>query len=230
MNLCRPALWGKLPAFGDFVRVRVTPAQARVWELWCQRLPFFARAQSEDFPVHGIPWSFVFAPGCLSFSGRNHVIGVIADSCDRVGRRHPFVLSYVVSWRWLSSYPEHSQNVLFRLARVLALHTPPLTDQRGGGDPLGLSLETRLMQEFGAQRPGRWSRWIGRPRIVEAAEGEMSISPPMLESDPAWALRGVPDVPWANWPACTAQQGTAWFWQQDCWGRYVGAHRVFAPI
>lgn len=221
-----PAIWGKLPVFGDFVRARVTVEQIEDWQHWFERFPISAQG-APKLQAHALPWSFVLSPGCLPFSGGRYVVGVMADSCDKVGRRHPFVIYQLVSRRWLIGSLNTPRNVLFWLARLLACHAPSavrMPDNRGGAQ----SLETGLAQLWKRCQPALFQR-LGLARAA----------PPDLESvgtlitaggtqGPALELQGVVSPPWAAWPYCLGRTQGAWFWQQDTQGRYVGQHQIAA--
>jgi len=217
MNPKPPAAWGKLPAFGDFTRTRVTVAQVEDWQRWLERHPV---AELGDQRAHALPWSFVLSPGCLPFSGGHYVIGAIAESCDRVGRRHPFVLYQTVSRRWLANNMDAPRNLLFWLARLLSLHA---TQAASDADT---SLEGQLRQLWKLCRPTLLQR-IRLVRTATALDAARDLLPLLGgPTDVAASLHGVAAPPWSDWPHCLARGRDAWFWQQDDAGRYVAEHRI----
>jgi type VI secretion system protein ImpM len=249
MTSTAPAAWGKLPVFGDFIRCGATVEQVEDWQRWFAVFPLTEfgapeaaamaagqeqlQVQQNKPNAHQLPWSFVLPPGALPFSGNHYVAGVMSNSCDKVSRRHPFVIYRLVSQNWLERYLTVPQNSLFWLARLLSRYTPPLlqyTDTSGGPVP---SLEAQLDRLQFAQRRPRWWQRLG---IDKAPDDDLHTSlqlsiildqlGPAPAGDPALQLQGVSTAPWALWPSCIWQGGGGWFWQQDHQGRYVGQLRV----
>jgi type VI secretion system protein ImpM len=214
------AWWGKLPIHGDFVRRNVSVAQLEDWQRWFERAPFTDLLRAGC--GRPLPWSFVLSPGCLAFSGRDHVAGVIAASRDKVGRSHPFVISVVVPQRWLASQLAEPANALFWLARIVAPHVPPLA----GDERAAPALETQLERVWRRRGMTRWPRFRRLPGAAERAALRTLAHACAADDDPARSLSGVPEPPWAEWPHCLWQAPGAWFWQQDDRGGFVSQHRL----
>ncbi|WP_209216715.1 hypothetical protein [Glaciimonas immobilis] len=295
--------------------------------------------------VHHLPWSFVLPPGALPFSGDFFVVGVMTNSCNKMGHSHPFVIFRTVSEKWIMQHLGDSRNSLFWLARLSARYARPMKDTNGvvsgavargqsdldagscieftcvsvdrsiddhssgsnrlpGGAPnfalkdplqspqfasrfspffssvlhfplrlpwrfsLALSFEARKNSKLPAPESptlnaekiplstpplsldvllARLASTINRPCWTTRMGMEKNKEDPKISKllqaildgmdvfdnsglsrnyDPAAALQGVVNAPWINWPLCATQNGTAWFWQQDQQGRYVGQNRI----
>lgn len=225
-----PAIWGKLPHHADFVRSGVRHGELEAWASWLDGL---------DGPRHGaqadaatkalaLPVAFVLPPGVLAFAPRRFVLGVIAPSFDRVGRRHPLVVYQRAHPRWVQRHFEAQLRQpcdwQFWLARAMARHVHPegpahlaamkSTVKAVWRAQAALSNTARRDGDIApqAQQAGWLDRWAG----------------PVRGDDPGARLHGVRYLPWADWPQCL--QGThadSAFWQQDAQGRFVGAsHRL----
>lgn len=87
-------LYGKLPAFGDFVTRRLPPAFVEPWDQWLQESVAGSRAlmgaswlsRYLEAPV----WRFLLASGVIDDSA---YAGVLVPSVDRVGRYFPLTLA-----------------------------------------------------------------------------------------------------------------------------------------
>ena len=125
-----PALWGKLPSHGDYVRYRATAAQAHAWGEWVEQhwahtavrsredvsAPTPSRRQRREGPspwistqakpvqprLQDLPVAFVMPPGAMPFAKRQYVQGVWVPSMDRSGRACPLVIYQTVSKPWLT--------------------------------------------------------------------------------------------------------------------------------
>ncbi|WP_439891974.1 type VI secretion system-associated protein TagF [Ralstonia sp. 25C] len=247
MMACQASVWGKLPAFGDFIRSRASAAQVEDWRHWFQchpiqemgRRPLSLQrhgsgiapdwhradaAASASVPAHPLPWSFVLSPGCLPFSGNRFVAGVMIDSCDKVGRRHPLVIFQVVSGRWLVDALAQPRNALFWQARLIARYMPTPNGQVDVACT-AVPLDVRLARLFDAARPGILAK-LGLRRAVPPQDMAALLGPEH-QNDIAGALRGTASAPWSRWPHClTEQRNSGWFWQQDRQGHFVGCHRI----
>lgn len=90
-------LFGKMPAHGDFVRRALPRSFVGPWDAWLSQGIETAREQLgpdwetawEAAPV----WRFRLSPGIF---GPAAVVGVIATSCDMVGRRFPLTLAAIL--------------------------------------------------------------------------------------------------------------------------------------
>lgn len=117
-----PSVWGKLPAYGDFVHHNVSLSAQEAWHEWVQtywhRRPVRgsagatrgragadgwmhvtqapARADLSDVPV-----AFVLPPGHLPNMGDVFVQGVMVPSEDKVGRACPLIIYQTVHRPWM---------------------------------------------------------------------------------------------------------------------------------
>ncbi|ACB69084.1 putative cytoplasmic protein (plasmid) [Burkholderia ambifaria MC40-6] len=215
-----PALWGRLPALGEPVRHRMTVVQVAQWQRWLERRPDLVARLSGEQASHALPWSFVLSPGCAPFGDGGHVVGVIADSCDRGRRRHPCIVCCIVSRRWLGSRLREPRGVLFRMARLLSMHVPPRARQEDT-TASAMPLLAQLDETWDADRASVWFRPSGLGRKAAALPTIEDASPALRGTDPARVLVGVPIAPWAEWPRCAVRDEGGWFWQQDDRGGYV---------
>lgn len=153
-SISPPSLWGKVPAYGDFVRHNANAEDIAAWQQWFAAYPIDLVVQSAAVdldspalrrkaagwfqlevsatpikPVGGV-WSFVLPPGALqptpNIPANACIVGAMADSCDKVGRMHP-----VVIW---SALPQEAivhlkMNVHwpYWAARLLTRHVPPIS-------------------------------------------------------------------------------------------------------
>ena len=83
-------LYGKLPAYGDFIIRNLNSTFITVWDEWLQH--FISASQEQigedwlDIYLTSPIWAFVFSPGVID---SNQWAGVIMPSVDRVGRYFP---------------------------------------------------------------------------------------------------------------------------------------------
>ena len=138
------AWFGKLPSAGDFISRRMPYAVQQYWDRWCASS---MESLKERNPVSGwalwggMPkWAFLLPaqPG-LPFGQ----LGVLAPSCDRVGRNFPFLVTTTLSdanvasvvpraaligLAWGAAITEaqmsrsHAETLDARLAEALTLH------------------------------------------------------------------------------------------------------------
>jgi len=113
-----PALWGKLPSHADFVTHGVKAGEVAALQHWLvnqvSSLPAASRRPAEQWMAlkperykpspYSIPVAFVVPPGVLPFSGQQHVLGVVANSCDKLGRQHPLIVYQRANARWLRQH------------------------------------------------------------------------------------------------------------------------------
>jgi type VI secretion system protein ImpM len=128
-----PSIFGKLPAVGDFVRHNAPLAQVESWRSlfhnWEEAAPGKKAASSAaNHPADWLyltppslagyarlrpaePCYFILRPRGVQFpSDSPYLIGVLAASRDRVGRRYPLVAWQAVSAEWavrLLAAPAH---------------------------------------------------------------------------------------------------------------------------
>jgi type VI secretion system protein ImpM len=87
------AAFGKMPALGDFFRIRVETAFVDVWDAWLQEIMVAGRARLgatwDECYMQAPLWRFALPAG---MSGTQAVVGVLMPSVDRVGRQFPLTL------------------------------------------------------------------------------------------------------------------------------------------
>lgn len=144
-----PALWGKVPCRGDFIRHNLAYEQSEALQTWIsqtRKILSLTQGVSQRKVTQGIPWQslnpekptidplaagqpaqpwcFILPPDGLPFSTDRYLIGVWMDSSDKVGREYPLVLFQTASPRWIRQYfayhPEHPCEWLFGAARIIA--------------------------------------------------------------------------------------------------------------
>lgn len=85
--------FGKMPALGDFFRLRVAQEFVAVWDGWLQAALLSSRQllgeRYDDCYMTAPVWRFVLPPG---LAGGQGVMGVLMPSVDRVGRQFPLTL------------------------------------------------------------------------------------------------------------------------------------------
>ncbi|CAG9170689.1 hypothetical protein LMG23992_01731 [Cupriavidus laharis] len=141
-----PSIFGKVPAMGDFVRHNAPLDQVDGWRAWFGHGEDAAPAKKPDLPLagHGAHWLhltppslaghsrlraaepcyFILRPRSLQFpSDGSYLIGVLAASRDRVGRRYPLVAWQAVSAQWAEQLLAAPANWLTELARLVHEHT-----------------------------------------------------------------------------------------------------------
>lgn len=93
MTSSLPAVFGKLPAHGDFVARGLTEPARAAWDAWLSEGVAAARAswgdRFEDVYDAAPPWRFVLDPDPFC-GGRS--AGAVAPSADAVGRRYPLAV------------------------------------------------------------------------------------------------------------------------------------------
>lgn len=145
-------LYGKLPAFGDFVARRLPASFVDGWDLWLQQGIAESRARlgSEWISCYLVTpvWRFVLA---RDVAGPDAYAGVLLPSVDRVGRYFPLTVAAPVApcgdsdgglsalWSWFDALETLALGALSmtldfdRFDARLAALAPP-----GTGDLLGL--------------------------------------------------------------------------------------------
>ena len=87
-------IYGKLPAFGDFVRRGLPNAFVRPWDEWLSNSISVSQNQIVDrwteAYLTSAPWRFALDPGV---AGPNGWIGVLASSVDEVRRFYPITVA-----------------------------------------------------------------------------------------------------------------------------------------
>jgi type VI secretion system ImpM family protein len=121
----RPALFGKLPAHGDFVCRAMNEAERGAWDRWASEGLSAARAALGDRfeAAHDTAplWNFVCRSDVV---GTGWSVGAVAPSMDRAGRRFVIVMAYLdVDWA----------DVIANAERLAAVCTEAIYCAFGGG-------------------------------------------------------------------------------------------------
>jgi len=89
--------YGKLPAFGDFVRYNASGPEIKLFDQWIQEALYFNRKRLHP----EIEKAFEISPAyCffLSFKdSENYLTGLMKPSRDKVGRRYPFIVAKLIN-------------------------------------------------------------------------------------------------------------------------------------
>ena len=250
-----PHIWGKLPSHGDYLHYRASPAQAQGWKTWIDKVwhlrpmqqtqtsgeshapkikPAQAgwmqlEAQSGAPDLSVVPVAFVLPPGALTFSPKQYVQGVMIPSEDKIGRACPFIVYQQVSRSWLArtwaqddahqAQAPAGQHLLYWWARVTA---------RMHGTESDFAQCCQAVDAVWQHHAPGWPQLLGGPPPALAGDQLLHALGPYRqrdETDAAWGLQGVQQLPWRNWPerAWASPAPQAAFWQQDMRGAYVNA-------
>lgn len=212
-----PACYGKLPCLGDYLHYAAPREEVATW--WNR---FAALQDKSRIRPSGLPWCFALAPGTFFWSGKRHIIGVLAMSEDRIGRPYPLVIWQKASVGTLRHDtlfgPAASpRNWLFWLARLVAAHIVALPDRPAVSG--AQTFERHLAELWELYRPN-WRALFGLTTPPPKEERFQALVNAPLRSD----LEGVRFLPWADWPQrLWAPRPLCYFWQQDLTGRYLQA-------
>ena len=164
MSLTPAGCVGKLRAFGDFVRHNAGGGIVEEADLWFQEGITLASQ------VMGRGWEAAFdgaPPATLFFrptKGRRFLAGAWTASCDRMGRRYPFLVFTEADWS--DAVPLATSRPFLHAARDLALDARNSRETRQLGDDLeklpvdGASLELARATYSGFVHETRaWDFW-----------------------------------------------------------------------
>lgn len=213
-----PSCFGKLPSYGDFIRVRVNKEQRDRLDAWFSTLPK-SNANQTDSEVQALSskgaWCFAIRGELLASSKHLMAIGVMKDSFDKVGRRYPFVMYQLVPKKWLAVQLQHPQNwlqCLYQFAELLDGKETADIDQKL--NELWAVYKPALLDYFKSIHPTErdrkahqarriWSQWSKPDRVI---------------SDQI----GVTLPPYTHWSQHVTKfnKGSIW-WQLDSVNRYV---------
>lgn len=228
-----PALWGKLPSHGDFVRYNIPyNCDAEVKEWIQQEFTPIKEAHNPQNPAamghHGMPWCFVLPPGHFSFAQEDYVIGVWLNSSDKLGRQYPLVMIQTASPQWVKLYfTGHMQipcNWLFMAARIMAkaVYIDQPNNMVSAQDTL-LALTKKMDTVWDLVKMHCKKRHFGKQISLSYAQVAPIIGKPH-PYDFAHHLHGVRHLPWIHWPEhILSDVPRPVFWQQDLSGRFVAA-------
>ena len=139
-----PSIFGKLPALGDFVRHNAPLDQVEVWRSWFDHGEDFGVAKTPNPSVvapdwlhltppslvrhsrlrAGEPCYFILRARGLEFpSDGSYLIGILAASRDRVGRRYPLVAWQAANAQWTGQVLAAPARWLTDLAQLVHDHT-----------------------------------------------------------------------------------------------------------
>ncbi|WP_439671307.1 Type VI secretion system-associated protein TagF [Cupriavidus necator] len=197
-----PSIFGKLPALGDFVRHNAPLDQVQAWRSWFDHRDgeLLARAASHSAGggvrhwLHLTPPSlsvqsrlrpsepclFILRPCGLQFpSESSYLLGVLAASHDRVGRRYPLVVWQAASAQWAGHILAAPAQWLTDLVQIVHGHTHT-------ADRTGLAAAVDAL--WARHRPG-WRERVQRSlrRLADAsrpgASGDGVIGPKSTRDD-----------------------------------------------
>jgi type VI secretion system protein ImpM len=85
--------YGKLPAFGDFVRFNASGPEIKALDQWIQEAMYFSKRRLKPhadiaFSLAPVFYFFLTFEGCP-----NYITGLMKPSEDKVGRKYPFVVA-----------------------------------------------------------------------------------------------------------------------------------------
>ncbi|MDR1995535.1 TagF domain-containing protein [Azonexus sp.] len=257
--LSPPSVWGKLPAYGDYIMRRANPADIDAWQSWLGAHPLAdleaecdsqrdagaadrrpgqwvdiepRPARREKIPL---PWHFILPPDTLAATPHlpagHAIIGVVAASCDRIGRLHPLIVWQALRPSWLLGGDQALQWQTW-LAALVARHVPPCsTPEVINPRPFLEQLEAM----WAHATPGLGARFGFGRQPLPAGELQRLLQE-ALPASRDWqkrtadaSLSGVRHLPWAEWPGIAMHPagsadapGRAYFWQQSAAGEFVG--------
>lgn len=228
-----PAIWGKLPSHGDFVRYNVQFQCDAPLKNWIQQefIPLAQKHQpsTPSAMAHaGMPWCFILPPGYLSFAPDDYVMGVWIASSDKLGRQYPLVMMQTASRHWIkqhfSTHINEPKNWLFLAARILAkaVYIDKKAPAISAQDQL-TELTHKIDYVWNMFKPSWKSIGKRHHQRMSYAEFDHAIGTPHPD-DFAHQLEGVQHLPWSDWPArLLGDIPQPVFWQQDLSGRFVSA-------
>ncbi|SHH01504.1 type VI secretion system-associated protein TagF [Marivita hallyeonensis] len=124
MTVAAVGAFGKIPAAGDFLRIRAPSGFVQVWDEWLQKCLV---SGSHTFGSHweslymSVPiWRFCLSAG---LAGPQRIMGVLMPSVDRVGRRFPLTLMAVLPENGSVLLDHFSRDDMFAAMEDLALAT-----------------------------------------------------------------------------------------------------------
>lgn len=231
-----PSIWGKLPAYGDFVHHNADLAARQAWHEWVQtvwhRRPEAApRSRSTRAPatpwievsytpqradLSRVPVAFVLPPGHMSFAPGAYVQGIFIPSQDKVGRPCPLVIYQCVQHRWMeriwtSPWVQEAGPGARRAQEhgrhLLFWWSRVAAAAQQHQDPFDKLVE-RVDSVWQHHEPG-WNELLGSdpaPVSQEALAHVVSRFAGPDSSDASPPLRGVYHLPWSDWPQRTLRE------------------------
>lgn len=187
------AWFGKLPSAGDFISRRMPYAVQQFWDRWCAAS---MESLKERNPVSGwglwgnMPkWAFLLPvqPG-VPFGQ----LGVIAPSCDRVGRNFPFLVT-------TAFLEENVADVVPRAALIGLAWSAAITEAQIARSHIE-ALDSKLIEMLGRQLA----------QEIPGSDGDLTLPPgvspltlPWPELTRSFDIRGTESYWWSVPPATT---------------------------
>lgn len=187
------AWFGKLPSAGDFISRRMPYAVQQFWDRWCAAS---MESLKERNPVSGwglwgnMPkWAFLLPvqPG-VPFGQ----LGVIAPSCDRVGRNFPFLVT-------TAFLEENVADVVPRAALIGLAWSAAITEAQIARSHIE-ALDSKLIETLGRQLA----------QEIPGSDGDLTLPPgvspltlPWPELTRSFDIRGTESYWWSVPPATT---------------------------
>lgn len=264
-TLSEPSLWGKLPSFGDFVHQSAQAQDMDAWQSWFAHYPIndlskydialqgktatrhtstgwlYLHMPQRDGIERTQPWCFALPQGALGAAPHipiDHVIvGVFANSCDKVGRLHPIVIWQAVAPH-LSDHLAGPKNWLYWLSHLLQVHTPPFSTPQEPNKTTPLSMVLAQMWDVARDSMSNAPFGLLRkplPQMELAQLLEQSIpTGTSLVGAHSESAHGVKQLPWKLWQELqlkpkkkpSDQPAHGYFWQQAHNGEYINALKL----
>lgn len=243
------AVWGKLPAHGDFLRHNTNVAQAQDWQNWVNHVwtahPIQRNTQHSEHAernfnpkkrstvdIAKVPVSFVMQPGVMPFAPKHCVQGVVIASSDLSGRQCPLVLFQIIAPYWLRRTWIQGQavqgqgDILYWLSRITArVHA---ADQSWSKLVEAVDALWHLYQP-------QWRHWVGSTPPAPTNHKLRALVHQYCGHDTediANGLKGVQRMPWPKWPLQIVRphKPSNAFWQQDMDGGYVNVSEELTKL
>ena len=188
------AWFGKIPSAGDFISRRMPYAVQQFWDRWCAAS---MESLKERNPVSGwglwgnMPkWAFLLpAQPSVPFGQ----LGVIAPTCDRVGRNFPFLVTTALTG-------ENIASVVPRAALIALAWSAAITDAqiaRSHVEALDAKLTDALASQLAQELPGG-------DVDVTLPPGVSPLTLPWPELATSFDLQGSESYWWSVPPASTS--------------------------
>jgi len=211
-----PSIFGKLPALGDFVRHNAPLDQVEVWRTWFDHGESDAPAKRSGLVADGHaphwlhltppsltgearlragePCFFVLRPHGLEFpSDAAYLIGVLAASRDRVGRRYPLVIWQAASTQWAGQILGAPAHWLIEVAQLVHDHIRL---------PHHMGFTDALEALWAEHRPGWRDRLSLSFKRLAASRHQSAVAESLDKG-----LTSVSEMP-QDWPAILPRRGS----------------------
>jgi len=198
-----PSVWGKLPAYGDFIHHNVGASAQDAWHdwvrtYWHRRPPSrqsASAARAGSFKgwievsqrparadLSSVPVAFVLPPGYLPKIGDVFVQGVMVPSEDKVGRSCPLVIYQTVHRSWMQrtwacpvvGVSDRSIGRGHEQGRHVLYWWARLAGRLQHSEAAFDALVKAVDQVWTLHEPG-WSEWLGRVPMPAEQEALASL-------------------------------------------------------